>query len=297
MKHYIDPTIDFVFKLLFGVVENIPLLLDFLNKTLQPSVPIAAVTLLNPYNEREFTTDKLTIVDLKAQDENGTPYQIEIQLQSPKHLPNRILYNWSGIYRKQLSKKEEYEILKPVISIWLLTKDLIQDSPDHHHIFEVWDRKQDKLLSDHLTVHLIELKKWIEPDVLEAKDHWPFFFKDGRGWLNLPDKVDDPNLRCAMKVLQQISDKEQDYYRYLEREDYVHEQATQAASRERAERGKKEAEQREKEALALAASEREQKLEHQARADAAEAKTQKLEQQNARLMAMMDKLDANPDKD
>ncbi|NQZ12237.1 MAG: Rpn family recombination-promoting nuclease/putative transposase, partial [Algicola sp.] len=143
MKHYIDPTIDFVFKLLFGVVENIPLLLDFLNKTLQPIVPIISITLENPYDEREYEKDKLSIIDVQAKDGNGITYQIEIQLDSPKHLTNRMLYNWGGLYHGQLEKSEKYDKLKPVICIWILTRNLIKHSPAYHHICEVWDRKND----------------------------------------------------------------------------------------------------------------------------------------------------------
>ncbi len=44
------------------------------------------MTLLNPYNEREFIGDKLTIVDVKAIDESGKMYQIEIQLAM--HMPH-----------------------------------------------------------------------------------------------------------------------------------------------------------------------------------------------------------------
>jgi predicted transposase/invertase (TIGR01784 family) len=63
--------IDFVFKILFGSVENIELLLDFLNKTLQPTEPLTSVEILNPYNEREYASDKLSIVDVRAKDKGG----------------------------------------------------------------------------------------------------------------------------------------------------------------------------------------------------------------------------------
>ena len=42
--------------------------------------PISAVEILNPYNEREFLDDKLSIVDVKARDEVGRLYQVEIQI-------------------------------------------------------------------------------------------------------------------------------------------------------------------------------------------------------------------------
>lgn len=48
--------------------------------------------ILNSYNEREFRDDKLSIVDVKARDQGGRLYQIEIQLPNVPDLPARILH-------------------------------------------------------------------------------------------------------------------------------------------------------------------------------------------------------------
>ena len=99
MKHRISPTVDCVYKAILGAVENKNLLLDFLNAVLAPQFPISDVEILNPYNEREFYSDKLTIVDVKARDEEGRTYQVEIQLAVFSYLPERMLYTWSDIYQ------------------------------------------------------------------------------------------------------------------------------------------------------------------------------------------------------
>ena len=80
LKHPISPTVDCIFKAILGAEENKNLLIDFLNSVLAPQSSISDVEILNPYNEREFYKDKLTIVDIKAKDEKGTAYQVEIQL-------------------------------------------------------------------------------------------------------------------------------------------------------------------------------------------------------------------------
>ena len=125
MKHRISPTVDCVYKAISGAEENENLLIDFLNAVLAPQFPISDVEILNPYNEREFYSDKLTIVDVKAKDEKGTAYQIEIQLAVFSYLPERILYTWSDIYQSQLQSGEPFSELRPVISIWMLTENLI----------------------------------------------------------------------------------------------------------------------------------------------------------------------------
>lgn len=50
----IRPTVDFVFKLLFGSLENTDLLIHLLNAVLQPNHAIEEVEILNPYNDKMF---------------------------------------------------------------------------------------------------------------------------------------------------------------------------------------------------------------------------------------------------
>jgi len=96
MKHRIDPKIDCVFKALLGSEENRNLLVHFLNAVLVEdlSAPITEAEILNPYNDKEFLDDKLSVVDVKAKDSDGRLYQIEIQLLTYRHLPERMVYTW-----------------------------------------------------------------------------------------------------------------------------------------------------------------------------------------------------------
>jgi len=68
MIYKIKPTIDCVFKTILGSEKNKNLLIHFLNAALKfkDSNKITDVIILNPYNEREFIGDKLSIVDIKA---------------------------------------------------------------------------------------------------------------------------------------------------------------------------------------------------------------------------------------
>jgi len=73
VKHPIDPKVDCVFKALLGRPDNSNLLIHFLNAMLaeQLESPILEVVIENPFNEKEFLTDKLSIVDVKARDERA----------------------------------------------------------------------------------------------------------------------------------------------------------------------------------------------------------------------------------
>ena len=50
----IRPTVDFVFKLLFGNRRNVDLLIHLLNSVLRPIHPIQTVEILNPFNDKEI---------------------------------------------------------------------------------------------------------------------------------------------------------------------------------------------------------------------------------------------------
>ena len=159
MKHRIDPKIDCVFKALLGSEENRNLLVHFLNAILADDLtaPITEVEILNPYNDKEFLDDKLSVVDVKARDSGGRLYQIEIQLLSYRHLPARMVYTWCDIISQQLQSGQEYNLLKPVYSIWLLAENLLPGETDYAHEYKLQNR-QGHSLADLGGIHLLELK-------------------------------------------------------------------------------------------------------------------------------------------
>ena len=241
LKHPISPTVDCVFKSILGSEENTNLLIDFLNGVLAPQSPILDVEILNPYNEREFYSDKLTIVDVKAKDENRTTYLIEIQLSVFPHLPERMLYTWSDIYRSQLQSGEAFAQLRPVISIWMLTANLFSESPAFHHHFQLVDQENQKIFSEHCSIHVLELDKWQYSETLNTKDQWLYFFKEAENWRELPEIINTPEMRQAMAVLERFSEKEVNYHLYQARQNAIREEKTRQMLLEEALRDKEEA--------------------------------------------------------
>ena len=250
LKHPISPTVDCIFKAILGAEENKNLLIDFLNSVLAPQSPISDVEILNPYNEREFYKDKLTIVDIKAKDEKGTAYQIEIQLSVFSYLPERMLYTWSDIYQSQLTSGEKFSELCPVISIWLLTENLFPQSPAFHHHFQMLDEANQQRLSQHCSIHTIELEKWQFSERLNPEGEWLYFFKEAENWQELPEIINTPKMRQAMAVLERFSEKEANYHLYQARQNAIREEQTRQQLLEDALRDKEEALRREEETAA-----------------------------------------------
>ena len=253
MKHQIDPKIDCVFKALLGAEDNRNLLVHFLNAILSAdlSTPIATVDILNPYNDKEFVEDKLSIVDVKARDNEGNLYQIEIQLVNFTDFPERILYNWADIYSEQLRNGEGYYRLKPTYSIWLLAENLIKADSDYIHTYKLRDAKG-RVLNNHCGIWLLELQKFCEPQVVNEQQRWLRFFKEG-AQLNddsgLPDWMTTQEMRQAMKTLKQFSEKDRDYHAYQARQNFLREQLSRQHELDEERQAKNEAIQREQTAL------------------------------------------------
>ena len=151
-------------------------------------------------------------------------YQIELQLCNHAYLARRMLYNWSAIYKAQLTEGMVYEKLNPVISIWLVVDRLFKDSPDHHHCFELYDKKNQYVLTDHCVIHILELAKWHKHSALSQADSWLYFFKEAKGWNALPNELNTPIMRSAMDTLKQFSEKELEYHKYQARQNFIREQ-------------------------------------------------------------------------
>jgi predicted transposase/invertase (TIGR01784 family) len=229
MRHAIDPKIDCVFKALLGSEENRNLLIHFLNAFLAQDLaePLVWVDILNPYNDKEFLSDKLSIVDVKARDSHDRLYQIEIQLTSYAHLPSRIIYNWADIYSQQLKSGQEYLELRPTYSIWLLAENLLVDDNVYVHHYKMRD-EQGQTLTPHGGIWLLELKKFNANQVETEDQRWLKFFKDGER-LNdeaLPDWMITQEMKQAMSTLSTFSEKDQQYYQYQARQEYLREQRT-----------------------------------------------------------------------
>ena len=182
---YFNTLNDYFVRYLFSDKGSEAILLDFINSTMLDAgmKTFRSVEILTPFNYKENYEDKETITDVKCITQNGSVVIIEIQLQGNSRFPERILYYWASNYSKLLKQGEKYDALTPVISINLLNFNL-DDSNNIHSCYMIYDTINQRLLTDHLQIHIIELKKFnnnlLKPDL----NCWLKFFtmkeKDNR---------------------------------------------------------------------------------------------------------------------
>jgi len=279
MQHAIDPKIDCVFKALLGSDENRNLLVHFLNAFLAQELtePLVWVEILNPYNDKEFLSDKLSIVDVKAKDSHDQLYQIEIQLTHYGHLPARIIYNWADLYSQQLKSGQDYGQLRPTYAIWLLAENLIFGDSRYVHHYKMRD-EQGQTFNHYGGIWLLELNKFNDNRIESEDQRWLKFFKDGEQ-LNdstLPDWMNTREMKQAMSTLSTFSEKERQYHQYQARQEYLREQRTIQLELEQTGRALIQAKQREEAAQRREEAALQEKESAQRREEAALAEIERL---------------------
>ncbi|PPS22621.1 Rpn family recombination-promoting nuclease/putative transposase [Brachyspira murdochii] len=171
---YFNPLNDYFIRYLFtdkGSSETI--LLDFINSIMINAnmKTFRSLEILTPFNLKKNKNLKETIVDVKCITQNGSVVIIEIQLQGNSRFPERILYYWAANYSKLLKHGERYDELTPVISINLLNFNL-DKTKNIHSCYMLYEMNNKKLLTDHLQIHIIELKKFKKNSLSKDLNYW-----------------------------------------------------------------------------------------------------------------------------
>jgi len=146
----INPRVDLAFKKIFGVEENKDLLISLINSIVGEEDQVSEVTLLNPYNPKNFKSDKLSILDIKATNQDGKKFNIEIQISDEADYDKRALYYWAKIYTEQLKESEDYSKLSKAIGIHILNFTSIPDVEKYHNVFHITDSGKNGLFCFHL---------------------------------------------------------------------------------------------------------------------------------------------------
>jgi predicted transposase/invertase (TIGR01784 family) len=246
----IRPTNDFAFKKTFGSPENKVALVSLLNAILTLPVPIVDVTIENPYNLQDFQNDKLSILDIRAVDQRGAIYDVEMQLSTHSGLVKRIVLYGCEVYAGQLKAGDDYAVLKPVYSICLLEGQLWDDSPKVHHAFRLEDRDSGRLLAETLEIHTLELGwynlKESELETASMLDRWLYWLLHAHQYdaKKLGSLFPQPEFQKATDSIDRIAKKTEDKAMYDTREKAIRDQQwiLNAARREGREEGREEGE-------------------------------------------------------
>ena len=221
-----NPRVDMVFKKIFGCEENKDLTISLINSVISQEDEVKDITLLNPYNAKEFLKDKLSILDIKARAKDGRLFNIEIQISDEADYDKRALYYWAKMYTQQLQGGDDYDQLNKAIGIHILNFTSIVESKKYHNEFHILEKETGVKYFKDLELHTVELSKFddhLPKDLNEfvskistSLDMWSSFLMRYNLLKadNLPLQLNKQEMKKALSVLEQVnfSNQERDEY-------------------------------------------------------------------------------------
>ncbi|MCF7673753.1 MAG: Rpn family recombination-promoting nuclease/putative transposase [Akkermansiaceae bacterium] len=185
MAHFLDPRSDIVFKRIFG--EHPEILRDFLNGVLpfeDESEFITSLEYLSSEQVPDIPLIKNSIVDVRCKDAAGRQFIVEMQMAWTTAFLQRVLFNASKAYVRQLEKGEQYERLCPVIGLSLLDATYDPDPDNYYHDYRIVETGNPERVLEGLRLVFVELPKYRETRPQEARKlrwAWLRFLKEAGG--------------------------------------------------------------------------------------------------------------------
>ena len=161
---------DLTFKKIFG--EHKDLLISLLNALLPlaDDEQIESVEYLSPELVPDTYVGKNSIVDVRCRDVKNRQFIVEMQMLWTEAFKQRVLFNASKAFVRQLDKKRKYELLQPVYSLNLVNEIFIKEYPDEFiHSYNVVHELHSNEIIDGLHFTFVELPKFQAHSIKEKK--------------------------------------------------------------------------------------------------------------------------------
>jgi predicted transposase/invertase (TIGR01784 family) len=173
------PTVDTIFKRLFGDERNKDILADFLTAVLGNEVEEDDIILVDPHLKREDPKDKLGVLDVKLRLGSGKIINIEMQVDNLKNMRDRAEYYIAKMTTEQLGTGDDYQKLVPVVSIIVIDDIMLPETKKYHCTFSMLEETEHFKLHDQRTIHTLELPK-LPADSSGKLEDWLKFIKSKR---------------------------------------------------------------------------------------------------------------------
>ncbi len=216
MAKYLDPKADLTFKKVFGEYES--LTISFLNALLPLKKEIKSIKYLPSEMVPENPLRKNSIVDVRCTDQDGRQFIVEMQMVWSNEFKQRVLFNASKAYVRQLGKSKHYELLQPVYSLNLVNEIFEKDSDNFYYNYHIVCDEDTNLVIDGLHLTFVELPKF-KPQTFADKKMlvlWLRFLTeiDEQTVEVAPELTADSNIKQALELVEQsaFTDAELDAY-------------------------------------------------------------------------------------
>ncbi len=210
---------DIAFRKIFCNENRKEVLISFLNSILgfRGKQRIVSVDILNPFQLPKLKGGKVTIIDVKATDQIGRQYIVEMQVAEQDGFDKRVLYYTSKSYTDQIKRGDFYKKLKPAIFIGIL--DFVQTINAHYiSRSRIQDIDTGEITVKDVEFNFIELPKFNlkEEELTTLSEKWIYFIKNAENLDIIPDNTQDAGLKSAYQEANQHNwtKEEMDAYDY-----------------------------------------------------------------------------------
>ncbi len=203
----LSPLNDFVFKKLMGNRKRTARLAEFLQTVIDiPKEEYADIRIMNPEIPRDFRDGKSCVLDVKIQTKSGWIINVEIQVEPQDWMHRRILFYAARMITEQVGKGEDYDQVKPVISIVISKHQLLSHGKNYHHCFTLYDRKERiKFPGRLMEIHTLEIPKLPpESDSMPLWSWLRFFAAKTKGEFAMTSRK-HPAIAEALQDLMELS--------------------------------------------------------------------------------------------
>lgn len=166
---YLNPKADLTFKRVFG--EHPDLVMSLLNALLPltPEQEIADIEYLTAEMVPENPLRKNSIVDVRCKDKTGRQFLVEMQMIWSPEFKQRVLFNASKAYVRQMTVGEQYELLQPVYSLNLVNDIFEPNLKGYYHHYSLIHVEHSEKVINGLQLIFVELPKFSPHTYTEKK--------------------------------------------------------------------------------------------------------------------------------
>jgi len=215
---FVDIKNDVAFRKIFGNEKKKVILISFLNAILglEGQENIQDVVLVNPFQLPRIIGEKASIIDVRATDQRGHSFIVEMQVAEREGFAKRIQYYACKDYAAQLEVGDKYPKLKPVYFIGILNFRFFPGE-DYFSKHLIVDESTGVCTLEDLQFRFIELEKFQkeEKDLETIIDKWTYFIKKAHELKVIPESIDDEGLRIAYEEAAKHNWTKEEYDAYI----------------------------------------------------------------------------------
>lgn len=160
---------DIVFQELFGRQKNKHITQRLISLILEK--PIYNIDLdVNKRMLGDRKNSKIGRLDIRAKFNDGEECNIELQVAPYESMEKRMLLYWASLYQNKINKGQDYNKLKPTISILITNYKVkrLEDIDDFHTVWNLRERNNpNKIITNDIELHILEIPKIKEKDLLK----------------------------------------------------------------------------------------------------------------------------------